>query len=457
MFHFHSLKVKIIFIIFSVVIVIVVASLAIETTITTKLYRAQVEKEIFTTVRLNINEVDRYTLAMEQKAADLARTGEIFYKIRKSTPNKNLDSEMKEYLVDDFSLFPEAIGGGIWYEPYKFYPQQKYYGPYAFWEKNKVVFTWDLNTPTYDYFNWDWYTLALPPSWDRTQKREREYYWTPPYLDGAGTSGRMITVDAFMHDKDGVIIGISTADWSIEKMLSFLKNSTATENSETFLVDANSNTVMANTLDPDSTMKSTTSVSWMSLLVSPQKDLIKVIPVQISNTMYNAYYTLTDSGMFYGVLVPSKVIENAVNKLFVIGIIRSILLILILILVLYLMLSTITNSILALTNAVSHVAGGDLSTRMKMTSEDEIGRLGSGFNQMVETISTQRQELEKRTLVLEETVTDKTKELETKLDELERLNKLMVGRELKMIELKKEITDLKQDKTDGTSDSKIEN
>jgi len=45
---------------------------------------------------------------------------------------------------------------------------------------------------------------------------------------------------------------------------------------------------------------------------------------------------------------------------------------------------------------------------------------------------------------LEEQVKEKTKELQERIDELDRFKKLAVGRELKMIELKKEIEKLKK-------------
>ena len=46
---------------------------------------------------------------------------------------------------------------------------------------------------------------------------------------------------------------------------------------------------------------------------------------------------------------------------------------------------------------------------------------------------------------LEEQVKERTKKLEEKIEELERINRLTVGRELKMIELKKEIERLKEE------------
>jgi PAS domain-containing protein len=47
---------------------------------------------------------------------------------------------------------------------------------------------------------------------------------------------------------------------------------------------------------------------------------------------------------------------------------------------------------------------------------------------------------------LEKAVGEKTVELNTRIDELEKINKLMVGRELKMGELKEEIVELKKKK-----------
>jgi len=65
----------------------------------------------------------------------------------------------------------------------------------------------------------------------------------------------------------------------------------------------------------------------------------------------------------------------------------------------------------------------------------------------LEDISS-RKELERKlaehTKNLEITVAERTKELSDRVEELEAINKTMVGRELKMIELKKEIKSLKQ-------------
>lgn len=54
-------------------------------------------------------------------------------------------------------------------------------------------------------------------------------------------------------------------------------------------------------------------------------------------------------------------------------------------------------------------------------------------------VKARTRELQELNKTLEKQVGDRTKELKKRLDELERFNKAVVGRELKMIELKKEL------------------
>ncbi len=446
--------------------------LFINTRVNKSLYIVELNQKIHTTVAHNVTKIDRYTSSMEQKASDLAFAGEAFYRMRDTTSKTSSDDEIIKYLVDNFKTFPEAIGGGLWFEPNAFKINQKYYGPYAYWADDKVIFTWDLNTPKYDYLTQSWYTTALPVDWDRKVKRDKQFYWTAPYFDEAGTQSLMITVDAFMYDNTGAIIGISTADWSTKQMLTFLEESKISSESKLFLVDGNFNIVLANTLDAQSVMKEASIIPWIDKLVNPEKGKIKEVGLTIDSTQYNAYYTLTEVGMFYGILVPLKVIFGPLDTLFKLNLGMLLILMLFLLITLYFILSSVTNPIIKLTRAVQRVSEGDLLTEISVTSKDEIGTLSnvfilmqknikeaqSGLEEKVEQrtlelekmksslevqVSERTVELEKLKNNLEKEVVERTKELHSKVDDLEVMNKAMVGREIKMVELKKEIEDLK--------------
>lgn len=116
-----------------------------------------------------------------------------------------------------------------------------------------------------------------------------------------------------------------------------------------------------------------------------------------------------------------------------------------------------------LTKVIKEVSAGNLDIKIEAKSQDEIGELITSFNKMLKDLKETKELLEEekmsleikvkaRTLALEEEkaslaekVKAKTKELQDRLRELEKFQKLTVGRELKMIELKKEIKKLKEE------------
>lgn len=107
---------------------------------------------------------------------------------------------------------------------------------------------------------------------------------------------------------------------------------------------------------------------------------------------------------------------------------------------------TITKPINKLFLAFEKVKNGDYNfTLSPDKTNNEIGKLSETFNKMVDGLKISQQKQQEYQHVLETDVSNRTKELGQKVDELEALNKVMVGREMKMIELKKEIADLKQE------------
>ncbi|GAH16620.1 unnamed protein product, partial [marine sediment metagenome] len=77
-------------------------------------------------------------------------------------------------------------------------------------------------------------------------------------------------------------------------------------------------------------------------------------------------------------------------------------------------------------------------TKIDIKSKDEIGDLATSFEKMAQSLKKQQDNLENL-------VVERTKELETKIDELQKYKKITVGRELKMVELKKRIKELEGD------------
>jgi len=109
-----------------------------------------------------------------------------------------------------------------------------------------------------------------------------------------------------------------------------------------------------------------------------------------------------------------------------------------------LLTGAIISNIEKLKIAATNIQQGDLNTPVASLSKDEIGELAETLEQMRKEVKNSRKQLESVNKDLENQVHERTLELEKKLEELERLNRFMVDREIKMVELKKEIDALKR-------------
>ena len=110
----------------------------------------------------------------------------------------------------------------------------------------------------------------------------------------------------------------------------------------------------------------------------------------------------------------------------------------------------ITNILLATATFYSIGIAANLFTDLFKKRTLELGKIRGELEEERATlevkIKARTKELEELAKGLEGKVNERTKELEEKMEELEKFNKLAVGRELKMIELKEEIEKLKKER-----------
>lgn len=102
----------------------------------------------------------------------------------------------------------------------------------------------------------------------------------------------------------------------------------------------------------------------------------------------------------------------------------------------------LSDPIVDLTKTTENISKGNLDSKVSdrlLKEEGEIGTLSNSFNVMVQTLKNKIDEINKSKVELEKS----NEEIKKSNQELENVNKIMVGRELKMIELKKEIETLR--------------
>ena len=103
------------------------------------------------------------------------------------------------------------------------------------------------------------------------------------------------------------------------------------------------------------------------------------------------------------------------------------------------MADNLTTQVRNIADVTTAVAKGDLSKKITAEVKGEVLELKNTINTMVEQLNTFSSA---RDIAAQEQLANREKELQ-RMAELERFQKLTVGRELKMIELKQEISTLR--------------
>ena len=158
-----------------------------------------------------------------------------------------------------------------------------------------------------------------------------------------------------------------------------------------------------------------------------------------------------------------KRVEEEVKAMFIRNIIIALVGLIFTISIIFLILRTIVDPLKKMTATCQEVRKGNLEVKIPVISKTEIGELAATFNKMIKDLRESRTALEESKTVLEikveartkelrelaerreEIIEERTKEIKERMAELERFQKLAVGRELKMIELKEEIKRLKEE------------
>ncbi len=124
---------------------------------------------------------------------------------------------------------------------------------------------------------------------------------------------------------------------------------------------------------------------------------------------------------------------------------QTMLLIVIMLLVILLIISVsihlwVSRPISEIIDKTRRFGKGDMDVQIDTKMKGEVGELAHAFDNMTSELKEYKEGLE-------DTIAQRTQELNTKVDELERYKKLTVDRELRMVELKKEIDKLKTART----------
>jgi len=387
-------------------------------------------KEIKQTFIASTEKINNLSQVMERNVVDLAITGEHLYSLKKDDllNIKALESKVKHLLIANFTSFPQAIGGGIWFEPYILDKTLQYFGPYVFQTEGETKFSWDLNTPEYDYHNQDWYRIASENNWGLNQGLAKPIYWTAPYRDDAGSFSLMMTVDAVMFDKNKKPIGITTVDWELTTLTTFLESVKITDNSSPFLIHQATGKILSYPKDPQLIMQHISKIPWGKTLLETSQVITfnSLKNIKINDNKYNVYFYKTQSGFIFGSISPLTDLEKEAtlitNLTFFIGSVIGIIFIILVYILMQILFRPFDNVLNLIKNSITHKENNSGLIEVEQINylkKNEFTPIIKELNKVYEQVSSYMQEISQNNdnLIKSKTVIDKLNEdLEDKVE-----------------------------------------
>ena len=131
------------------------------------------------------------------------------------------------------------------------------------------------------------------------------------------------------------------------------------------------------------------------------------------------------------------------KNLLIFSIIRILIVLFIFFIVTHLLAKIISKPIVALHKGTEIIEKGNFDHKVGTDTKDEIGQLSRAFDKVTAAVKRSRADVDKRVKEQTKKILEQQKRTEESKAILEKMNASMVGRELKMVELKKEIERLR--------------
>jgi len=127
----------------------------------------------------------------------------------------SLNKAEYEEILSEFALVNEmALGAGVWFEPYRYKSNIRFFGPYVYKDGDNLVFTEEFATEEYNYPSHEWYTMA--------KGLQDQVAWTNPYHDPV-LDTIFITAASPIYDRGGEFMGVVTGDLLIDDLETMVK------------------------------------------------------------------------------------------------------------------------------------------------------------------------------------------------------------------------------------------
>lgn len=335
----------------------------------------EIDSRMKTLLDNNITNIEKDLLKHSKIAEAIAKTAESSY--------SNIKKENLLNLFDKLISGNSAtLGAGVWFEANKYDASQKYFGPYAYKDGKKVVFTDEYSTTAYDYLNQPWYKLGSTTN--------KTIEWSPAYYDEL-TKITMVTTTAPFYDANKKFMGVATADIDIASIQESISNIKIGQYGRAFLIDDQGNYMAGADIDPSKIMKSKITADENTSLrvvgqtiLSSNKGTAKMTNNHGKNIVY--FDTIPETKWKIAVYIPQKELYANVDRLLLKMLLTGAVCLTILILSIILLVRYLKGNIDKVNSLAQKLGSGDLTGNIQIKSEDEFGQMARNLNKMTDNI-----------------------------------------------------------------------
>ncbi|MBP5344369.1 MAG: SpoIIE family protein phosphatase [Alphaproteobacteria bacterium] len=310
---------------------------------------------------------------MEKEALDLAVMGEIYYQNGKH-------QETGEFFAKRLlKNYPNSMGNGIWFEPYKIDKNRKSSCIHALWDENgKIGFLPSCVRGDYDYFSRNWYAEII-----KDLKSGKKISWTRPYKSSE-VEFLMTTVGVGIYDKKK-LVGIAMVDWQMDTILKSILTIKPTPNSFVLFADKTNDYIIATTepgIDTAKVMgKSLKNLAWYSTALK------EGVPFDYHGTKYIPYIKQLHNGLFLIINVPERELFSAgLHHLHVVLSVLLIACVLIIGILYFVLKKNINQPLEKLTQTAEEIGKGNLNLAIQLDQPLELAQLAAILNKMTKDI-----------------------------------------------------------------------
>lgn len=374
--YFSGIRLKTMLTIFPIILLTLVAMSIISYYYSESILNQQIEEKMNAQLNSTIQDIEKQLTVHDTLVKSLARSVE-------ADGTELSPQQFKNLLTNMVTASDVTFGTGVWYEPYTYKAEQKYFGPYVYKDQGKLVYTEDYATPQYDYPNQDWYKLG--------KETKNKSVWTDPYYDPT-TKVTMITVSAPFTDSQGNFQGEVTGDLDFVTLQKLITGIHLSEGGSLYLLNKQGSYLV----NPDTSKIMTTKITDdpnPSLKVAAQNMLAKGSGEFIYNAndhaAHRVYYAeVPDFGWILAADVPENNLLAPLHILLYRMLMVIILAIIIAAVAILFYSRFIVGNIRKVNRFAEAIVGGDLQSSITTKSNDEFGEMTTYLNSMIQRLKT---------------------------------------------------------------------